>query len=159
MDSIQLRKMSSIEYSSYLLVAIPNYANEKMKGEGLTQEQANIIARDSFESLLPEGLETKNQFFFSVSLGDHVDSLGTVWIGIKGEGNQAGAFIYDLILDSRIRGKGFGKQLMKLIEAEVLKLQLKSISLHVFGHNIVATNLYKKSGFRTANRIMKKELF
>jgi ribosomal protein S18 acetylase RimI-like enzyme len=159
MTTIALRRMSESEYSTYLSVAIPNYANEKMKGEGLTLEQAKKVATESFGNLLPDGLKTKNHFFFSVAHKGSEGAVGTVWFGKKEEKeNSSSAFIYDLILNSELRGKGLGKQLMRLVEIEVRKLGLKSIGLHVFGHNTIATRLYESSGFLTTNRIMKKDL-
>lgn len=50
---IQLKTMSEDEFSSYLSTAVPNYAAEKRKGEGLSEEDAEKVARESFTRLLP----------------------------------------------------------------------------------------------------------
>ncbi|MDP7320262.1 MAG: hypothetical protein QF441_06610 [Bacteriovoracaceae bacterium] len=47
---------------------------------------------------------------------------------------------------------------MNLIEEEIKAKNLSSLNLHVFEHNKVAVNLYKKSGYHTTNRIMVKDL-
>jgi ribosomal protein S18 acetylase RimI-like enzyme len=154
---IKLRKMSQQEYTDYLSTAVVNYADEKIKGEGLTQEHATKLAQESYAAQLPQGLETQNQFLFSVV--DNADGkvIGMVWFASK-QAPKPHAFIYDISLNADNRGKGLGKQLMKLTEAEVQRLGLKSIGLHVFGHNTTAISLYEKTGFRTTNRIMVKDL-
>jgi len=154
---IHLRKMTEDEYLSYLATSLPNYAEEKMKGEGLSKEDALKVAQDSFARLLPLGIKTENQFLFSVIHNDSQKKIGTLWFAKKNEGAKSYAFIYDIILSAEVRGQGLGKELLSLTQGEIQKLGLNSMGLHVFGHNTVAINLYEKMGFRTTNRIMVKD--
>lgn len=154
---LKLRKMSEYEYANYLKESLPNYAEEKMKGEGLSKEDALKVAQDSYNRLLPQGLKTENQFLFSVTESASEKVIGTLWFAKKVEGTKSYAFIYDILLSPEVRGKGLGKVIISLAESEVRKLGLKSMGLHVFGHNEVAINLYEKTGFRTTNRIMVKD--
>lgn len=149
--------MSQDEYANYLKVSLPSYAEEKMKGEGLSKEDALKVAQDSFSQLLPQGLSTENQFLFSVIEPASENVVGTLWLAKKTNGAKSYAFIYDIILSPEVRGKGFGKELIALAESEVRKLGLNSMGLHVFGHNEIAISLYEKTGFRTTNRIMVKD--
>ncbi len=154
---IKLKKMTEEEYLNYMKTALPSYAEEKIKGEGFSAEDALKVAQDSYKRLLPQGLSTENQFLFSVIESGSNKVIGTLWFAKKVEHSKSYAFIYDIILSPEMRGKGLGKMLITLTESEVRKLGLNSIGLHVFGHNEIAIQLYEKTGFRTTNRIMVKD--
>lgn len=155
---IYLRPKTEDEYGAYLKLAILNYAKEKEIGEGHTSENAFKIALESFSSLLPDGLQTSNQFIYSITEKESEKMIGTLWIAKRTNLGKDYAYIYDIMLDENVRGKGYGKLLMNLVEEEVKKKNLKTISLHVFGHNKVARALYLKSGYIETNVMMKKDL-
>lgn len=155
---LELRKMSQAEYDNYIKYSIQNYANEKQKGEGYTQENALKVSIESYERLLPLGLESKDQHLYSVYEKNSNKAVGILWMAKKLDGQKPYTFIYDIELTAENRGKGFGKKLMQLAEDETRNLGCFSIGLHVFGHNKVATALYEKSGFETTSRMMKKDL-
>ncbi len=153
---MQLEKMTLEDFESYLKIAIPNYAQEKMKAEGFEKEEAYELAQSTYKNLLSEGFNTKDHYLYVVKFNQK--KVGLFWFAKKSNQNKEYAFIYDIMLDSEFRGQGLGKKLMNLIEEEIKKKNLSSVSLHVFEHNKVAVNLYKKSGYHTTNRIMVKDL-
>jgi ribosomal protein S18 acetylase RimI-like enzyme len=155
---IRLRKMSNDEYFEYLKFSIPLYAEEKMKGEGLTPEYALKVAQESFDRILPLGHETENQFLYSIVHSDSSQAIGMMWFAKKTDVTPHYAYFYDLFLQKEFRGKGMGQALVPLAEAEVRRLGLGKIVLHVFEHNRIAIGLYEKNGFRTTNRFMAKDL-
>lgn len=155
---IELRTMNSQEFADYMKYAVDNYAAEKEKGEGLSKEEALKVSKDSFERLLPKGLESPDQFLFSVIEIATSKPVGILWLAKKMNGDKPYAFIYDVELKPENRGKGLGKALMNLMENETRRLGCMSVGLHVFGHNEAATALYEKSGFITTSRMMKKDL-
>ena len=67
-------------------------------------------------------------------------------------------FIFDIRIDEKFRGKGYGKQAMSLIEEKARELGLKSIGLHVFAVNNVARNLYESVGYEVSSLNMTKKL-
>lgn len=152
------RKMNQDEFETYLLTAIQSYADEKEKAEGHSKETALKVSQDSYSSLLPSGLSSENQFLFSVFESVENKRVGMFWFAIKSNAGKDYAYIYDLSLEPDTRGKGYGKELMTLIESEVKSKNLTSIGLHVFGHNSAARKLYLNSGFVETNIIMKKDL-
>lgn len=155
---LELRKMTPDEYANYMKSSVEKYAEEKQKGEGLTPENALKMAQDSYQRLLPQGLETPEQFLYSIFSKDSQNSIGILWMAKKMNGVKPYTFIYDIELDAENRGKGLGKDLMQLVEKETLQLGCVSIGLHVYGHNAAAVALYEKSGFETTSRMMKKDL-
>ena len=124
---------------------------------GMSEEEAEKKAENDFQTLLPKGLESPGQYLFKL-LNAERTRVGFLWFGIRGEGAQKRAFIYDVIVEETFRGQGLGKVLMQLCEEEVKKLGLKTLGLHVFGHNSIARKLYLELGFRETSVQMEKQL-
>lgn len=156
--SLSLRKMTPYEFDAYLSKAIPKYASQKEIGEDLSPESAAKIAEESYKTLLPDGLATKDQHLFSIMESTSGQAIGILWYAYKKSGNKEKAFIYDIEINEGFRGKGYGLESMKLLEAEVSNRGLSSIGLHVFGHNATAIGLYKKLGYQTTNMVMSKNI-
>ncbi len=155
---LELKKMTPAEFSEYMKYSVYNYAAEKQKAEGLTEENTLKIAQESYARLLPNGLETPNQLLYSVFDKSSGAAIGILWMAKKINGQKPYTFVYDVELTPENRGKGLGKELMQLVENETRNLGCVSIGLNVFGHNAAAVALYEKSGFETTSRMMKKDL-
>lgn len=46
---------------------------------------------------------------------------------VRGPNDNRKSYIYDIILDDKVKGRGFGKKAMLLLESEVKKLGLSHI--------------------------------
>lgn len=66
------------------------------------------------------------------------------------------AFLDELYLSEKARGKGIGRQTVAFIQRETHKLSLKIIYLEVEHHNEGAQKLYIASGFEFHNRKLMK---
>lgn len=155
---IELTPMTASEFIAYMKIAVPNFANEKMRAEGLTRKEADKVAKDSFGTLLPKGVKSPGQHLFTVREKGAGKKLGFLWFARKKSGKGDYAYLYEIYLAKSARGKGVGTQAMALLEAEARKLRLRAIGLHVFGHNTVAQGLYAKIGYRPTNIVMTKDL-
>ncbi|MEW9677860.1 GNAT family N-acetyltransferase [Lentibacillus sp. L22] len=151
--TVRLEKMNSIEYQHYLSYAIKNYANEQVKSGSWKQQEAISKAIQEHEKLLPEGEETENNHLFTIH--DGYQEVGMIWLAQRT--NEKG-FIYDINIWEGNQGKGYGMEAMKEVETVAKKLGLKSIGLHVFGHNKIAKKLYEKLGYIETNIKMEKPL-
>ena len=67
---------------------------------------------------------------------------------------------FGMIVDKSQQGKGYGQEIMKIIEKEAKNLGVSTIRLAVFEDNIPAVYIYKKAGFKEIGRLinMEKEL-
>ncbi|MBY0415309.1 MAG: GNAT family N-acetyltransferase [Bdellovibrionales bacterium] len=155
MSSAKLVPISESEFIVWLQASRDNYRDENIKN-GLTIEEAQKKSDEDFERYLPNGLHSLDQHIFSIKVEEIL--VGTLWVGVRGAVDNRKAFIYDIVLNEKARGKGYGKQAMLLLEDEVKKLGLRHIGLHVFGHNKVARNLYETIGYETTNVNMEKVL-
>jgi ribosomal protein S18 acetylase RimI-like enzyme len=154
---MKLDRMSESEYSLWSPRCRKSYAQDKMKANGLTKSEAEKIAQEDFKSILPDGLSSKDNFLYSAKDDEH-NIIGFVWFGVRGSEDNRRAFIFDVIVEEQFRGKGYGKQIMRMAEAEARKFGLKRIGLHVFGFNVAAIGLYKSLGYHTTDLVMEKEL-
>jgi ribosomal protein S18 acetylase RimI-like enzyme len=66
------------------------------------------------------------------------------------------AFLDELYVTEKARGKGIGSEALSFIKTESQKLSLKLIYLEVESHNEKAQKLYLASGFETHNRQLMK---
>lgn len=149
---VEIRKMTELEFESFLARSIDEYAKGKEEAEDMTPQAAMELSKRSFAELLPEGLQTKESYLYSFTVDNN--AVGNVWLAKRGDG----CFIYELYLDAALRGKGLGKQLMSLVDDEAKRLGFKIIRLHVFGFNKVARRLYESCGYETTNVNMVKYL-
>lgn len=92
------------------------------------------------------------------------EALGRVWL-IASDGDIVGyviltfmfslefggtlAFIDELYISERSRGKGIGKSTMDFIKSEAGQLNVKMLYLEVDHHNTIAKKLYLSAGFET----------
>jgi ribosomal protein S18 acetylase RimI-like enzyme len=147
--------MTQPEYEAFLEHAIPEYAADHVRTGHWTETESLEKSRKEFEELLPQGLSTENNFLYT--LVDEDEAIGLIWMNVKTQPSKIG-FIYNVFVKEKFRGKGYGKSLMLLIEEKAREMELKSLSLHVFGSNHVARKLYETIGYETTNVMMSKTL-
>ncbi|SDJ14133.1 GNAT family N-acetyltransferase [Salimicrobium halophilum] len=150
---MDVREMTVEEFEAYRTRAVAEYAEEHVKAGDWEGEGAPEKADEEFRSLLPNGVHTENHHLFSISEGETV--IGMFWLAVV---DKEKGWIYDIKLDESARGKGYGKETMSEIDRLGKDLGLRTIRLHVFGHNHIARQLYEKTGYRETNVIMEKEL-
>lgn len=156
---IELVLMNNEDLQEYLEYAVKNYADEKVKSGNWSESEALQKSRRSFGSLLPNGVNTQNQYLYSIIDKDQEKKVGIIWIGIRESGDEmTGVWIWDFMIYKAERGKGYGTLALKELDGKISLLGQNKVSLQVFGHNDAAINLYKKSGYKVTNLVMSKEL-
>lgn len=152
----QLVPMTQSEYDEYLKHIIPDYAADNVRAGYWHESEALEKSRQQIEGLLPQGLQSKDHYIYSLFDGDQ--KVGMIWLKANVDRPGKDGFIFDVIVDDQFRGKGYGKQIMALIEEKARELGLKSIGLHVFGYNTVAKHLYDSVGYEVTSYNMIKKL-
>lgn len=155
---VSLISMQENELQSYLDKTIPGYAAENVKAGYWTEEEGLQKSRDTFDRLLPDGVNTKNQLLYKIHDTETVQRVGIIWLNVRIDTPRPAGFIYDIEIDEVHRGKGYGKQAMLAIEEKARELGLESIALHVFSHNTVAKSLYEMIGYQVKSMNMTKSL-
>lgn len=89
-----------------------------------------------------------------LKLEDEAIGYLALTFGFSFEYGGRDAFIDELYLDKAYRGKGHGTAILKRLEAEAAKLDVRAVHLEVESHNEVGKGLYKKSGYQINGRIL-----
>ena len=132
--------------------------------EVITQMMQDFYAIDNY----PMDVEVAKTLFQEFISNEH---LGKSWL-IYSENEIVGyiiltfifsfeyggkiAFVDELFIKETARGKGFGKEAIQFIQAEVPKLSLKLLYLEVEPHNENAQKLYLAHDFELHNRKLMK---
>ncbi len=155
---VSLRPMSADEYRSWYDAAVREYAAGHAESGNISLEEAQQMAKREFEQLLPQGPDTPGQHLFTMADSVSGEPVGTIWFAERGAPQVPHAFIYDIVVSERLRGKGYGKSALLAIEPKVRELGLQRIALHVFGTNKTAIGLYERTGYEATNLLMAKDL-
>lgn len=152
---ITLTVMTSNEYNHYINIAIPDYAQDKIKAGTWKKEEALILSKQTFLSSLPKQQETMYEYLYCIQL--NAVTIGYVWFHFQPEKSTA-AFIYDFLILEAYQNQGYGTKAMTLIENKARAVGASSLSLHVFAHNERAVHVYKSKGFHFTDYSMTKKL-
>jgi ribosomal protein S18 acetylase RimI-like enzyme len=145
--------MTQPEFDAFLKRSIPEYAEDKVRAGNWTEAESLERSRKEFEELLPQGLNSKDNFLYTLHTEN--ESVGLIWMKVFSPDR---AFIYEVYVEERFRGKGYGKSIMLMLEDKAREMGLNTLGLHVFGSNRIARNLYEAIGYEITNVNMSKTL-
>jgi len=159
---LELKPMNQDIYNHYITYSKNNYAQEITKARGISIEEAMQITNKEYDTLLPDGLQSKNQYLYTIENNEN-ENIGIMWFSSQSNHGDNELFLCDVEVNKEYRGKGYGRESMDLLESKVKEFNMHTISLHVFLHNKIAYSLYNKIGYKEVKRgkagvIMKKTL-
>lgn len=152
---LQLRAMELDEFQKYISFAVNEYAEEKIQAGTWQRNDALANSEQTYNRLLPNGLETSGNYFYSIY--DDSNIISYIWVGNDNE-NESNAFIFDFEIYKQYQNNGFGSKAIILAEKEAKNMGFSSIGLHVFGSNQRAIHVYQKCGYGITDIKMQKEL-
>lgn len=150
---LELSKMSQSDFAEYYIEAVKKIAIEYTTSGYIKAENADNYAKSVIDQYLPKGMETEGHYLFNIVNAGEI--VGILWYG---KTSEAEAFIYDLNIKEAYQGKGYGKKTMLLLEKHAKGIGVNKITLHVFGHNKRAINLYEKLGYTAFSLHMAKNI-
>jgi RimJ/RimL family protein N-acetyltransferase len=154
---VTLRPMTEAELQHFLEPAIQEYAQDHVNAGRWTEDEAVEQSRKEFQDLLPQGMATPDHYLFTL-VNEEQQSVGVLWFAKRESQGQPSAYVYEIRIDEAFRRRGYASQAFREMEHKVRELGWNRISLHVFGHNQAALQLYQKLGYETTNVLMAKKL-
>ncbi|MFF0743707.1 GNAT family N-acetyltransferase [Streptomyces sp. NPDC004111] len=143
------RPMTQPEYESWRRTSREGFARSWTE-RGLSAEQAAAKAEAADRQYLPDGLATPHTTVCHL-LHDG-GKVGFLWVGRHEiEPGERAHFVYDVEVDERHRGRGYGRALMTQAERIALEGGDTRLGLHVFAGNTPALRLYESLGYRTTH--------
>jgi ribosomal protein S18 acetylase RimI-like enzyme len=155
-ESIRLRPIRSDELPALLKRGKQEYAESMVEEAAMSPVQAQRKADEDFAHLVPDGALQVDHFVYIIET-DAGEAAGRIWWAIREDQGRA-AFLYDIHLDERYRGRGLGRRAMALLEDDVRAHGLDRIHLNVWGGNDVARSLYGSLGYVERAVFMEKRL-
>ncbi len=160
MTEIRLRPLREDEWSGWRAWAIAEYAGDVVRNEAMTLERARTHAtKELDEDLLPDGMRTGGHRIFVAEDIDSGERIGHLWFGPRPqEPDPEVAWLFDIFVEEPMRGRGLGRELLRLLETVVRTADISRIELNVFGDNERARHLYETAGYTEMARQMAKDL-
>src|SRR5258706_6564681 len=150
--------MQADTYPAYLESAIKGYAEENVAAGRWPQVGAIERSLENFESLLPDGLDTPDNFLFEILDDEGGLIVGYVWYKVERKHGSCSAYVYDLEVKPEHRRRGHAQRALKALELLATEFGATSIGLNVFANNNGAQALYQKLGYVPTNFNMGKSL-
>ncbi len=149
-----LQSITAQDYEDWWQIGVRDYAADKVANGTWTAEESLSRSEESFEKLLPDGRVTEGQYLFSIRLRENDQRVGFIWLGrYEGEG-----YVYDLYIAPEHRRCGYAREAMTCLEHEARKHGFSTLSLHVFGSNNAARDLYEQLGYGITDLTMRKKI-
>lgn len=151
------KPISITAFTTYRAYTLNSLASELARVRYLTSEQAHSAAERSLKALFPEDRpDAKDQFIFELISGENI--VGILHFGIKRDAMEPYIYLWDILIHDSFRGRGYGREAMKILETKSNELGFKRIMFHVFGDNHVARKLYESLGYTISSVWMEKKL-
>ncbi|MET8245173.1 GNAT family N-acetyltransferase [Streptomyces sp. NPDC005202] len=145
------RPLTEAEYGPWREHGKATYAQSWID-RGVPEDGAWAKSERDHAQLLPEGPATPGML---LSVLEHEGTrVGTLWVAITDDK----AFVYDVEADASLRGRGHGRSLMLLAEAQAVAAGKRVLGLNVFAGNTPAERLYESLGYRPVLYALYKEL-
>ncbi|MFF0790124.1 GNAT family N-acetyltransferase [Streptomyces spiralis] len=145
------RPLTGAEYGPWLEHGKAGYAQSWID-RGVPADEAWAKSESDHARLLPQGPVTPGML---LSVLEHEGTpVGTLWLSVGDDK----AYVYDVEADERFRGRGHGRSLMLLAEAQAVAAGKRVLGLNVFAGNTPAERLYDSLGYRPVLYALYKEL-
>lgn len=155
---IVLTAMNDAGFAAFTRRSVSEYASEKMRAGEYAEADAEARAQQEFGRLLSAGAATPGHHFFTVSEAASSAVVGELWGQERQRGGRPTLHVLDIHIDPAQRRRGYARAALVALEAYAAGLGSAEISLHVFGHNLVAQKLYASLGFHITDISMAKSL-
>ena len=147
--------MTDAEFAALRARVVHDQAVEKVAAGEWPRADAEALANEQTDALLPDGKSTDGMFIVMAD-ADGVGPVGYAWLELRGA-DVASARIYDLAIDEEHRGKGYGRALLNGLEQVARDQGLESITLNVAAGNDYARQIYERAGYQpTAIRMSRR---
>ncbi len=154
--SVRLVPMSPQAFDAYRPIAEQAYADNIVRAGTMPPVEARQKAAADFDGLLPDGVDTAGQLFWTALDAD--EEIGMLWLALTETSAGLHAFGYDFGVTAQHRRQGYGRAIMAAAEEICRERGVVEIGLSVFGFNTGAHALYEQMGFEVTVQQMRKRL-
>jgi ribosomal protein S18 acetylase RimI-like enzyme len=154
---LSVRAMTQAEFDKWYRAVAKAYGAAQVAAGGWAEDEALDLALRANAALLPDGLDTEGTLLLKGVRADGT-VVGTLWIALTHpRGTPDCAYLYDIEIEEKFRGAGYGRALLTAGESAVRGSGVGSLELNVFGRNTRAIRLYEAAGYAVIAQQMRKE--
>lgn len=150
-ENVQVGPMTDGEFRPLVEQAIVTYARHTVGREPSEAEVED--SRQKSNVILPNGMETKGNEFLTM----RVRSQPVAYLWLFHDEGAHETFIYDVVVEESMRGRGYGRAIMRQAEVSAREHGMKGMRLHVHENNPIAVKLYESLRYRT-ERLFRRKL-
>ena len=158
---ITIRNMTQQAYDAFYRWSVKQHTAELMEQKCLPCKEASKEASKELAGMLPDGLNTGNNFLMSIVNGDEM--IGFIWTLHEETNGKKQCFLCDFAIWEEYRRKGYAAQALRLMEKEAIHAGCQECVLYVADRNLAARALYEKCSYKLlrqagSGKYMRKEL-
>lgn len=154
--TLALRPLAPHDLPAWIERSVAEYATDLVT-MGATPAEAQRRARASIEDDVAEGSLPAGHVVFDLLDGSE-GTVGYLWVGPDTSDDPTAWWVWDVVVDTEHRGRGYGRQAMLLGEDYARSHGARTLGLSVFGFNTGARRLYESLGYETTSVKMAKTL-
>lgn len=148
--------MSAGRYPEWVPETIGGFAEQQVASGAMPEGAARDYADRQFDTLLPDGLLTRDHHVWSAYDADV--EVGYLWLRVREQAGEVEGYVFDVAVSPALRGHGYGRAIMLAGEDAARSLDVATMRLNVFGHNVAAQGLYRHLGYEAASTEMARRL-
>ena len=145
--TVRLRNMNAEEYSRFKEYSIADSARDLVRSENIPEARAMQQAGEMFESILPQGAETADQYLMILEDPRRETSVGWIWYLYETHKGIRQVFLADLLVEEAERRKGAASAALAEMEKAAARDGCRESVLYIWKHNGPAFRLYQKCGY------------
>ena len=153
---LRLRPMTAGELAEVRPRMQSELAENIVRSGTMPRAEAVRKASADLDHLLPEGTATPGHLLWTAEVDGR--PVGEVWLQLRDRSDGTHAFGFELQVRPRLRGRGYGRAMVRAAQREARARGVRSIALSVFGFNTTARRLYESDGFVVTAQTMAKQL-
>ena len=139
--------MNAEEYQAFYQHSIEDYANDLMKSQDNTMEQAVKQAQQEFADMLPKGRITENNMLMMVEETDSSRTVGYIWYLYEVCEGAKQVFLNDFLIYEEQRRKGYATDALAGMLQNAREDGCMESITYVWKHNFPGIRLYTKCGY------------
>ncbi len=145
---VRLLPLDDGEYREFAEVQVAEHADQEHRAGFWSKEEARARSREESADLLADMLRARGHRFFKAVNPDG-ERVGWVWEGPPPAalGLVNHRWLYQITVESRHRGRGYGRAMLTALEAMLAAEGVENLRLNVYTWNSVAMSLYRSSGY------------
>ena len=156
--AVRFVPFTDVDFRAWLLQAIPAFALTNVEDGRWSLAESIEKSKEAHALLLPQGLETPDQFFVRLQDADSGSDVGTLWWAESDQAGRRQAYVYSIEIADHARRRGYARAAFHELERVARERGVHHLSLHVFGHNHGARRLYDELGFEPTSITLRKIL-